>query len=88
MLKLHQTIKNFYGKRATLAFGDTDSAAYLLQTENYLDDFEQINRTSPKQVFDLRDTGRPAPNAGALGLAKDEAGEETILEFAGLQPKM
>jgi len=93
MLKLHKTIKGFYGKRATWAFTDTDSGVLLLQTENYLDDFEEINRTSCKQVFDLRDTGRVAPNAGALGLAKDEAadkrvGLKTILEFAAPAVKM
>ena len=93
MLRLHQTIKNFYGQRAVLAFTGTDSLAYLLHTEDYLADFEHINRISPKQAFDLQGTGRSAPNAGALGLAKDEAvskkvGLRTILEFAGLQPKM
>ena len=93
MEQAHQSIKKFYGNRANLAFSDTDSAAYLLQTENYLDDFEDINRISPKQVFDLKGTGRPSPNAGELGLAKDEAvdkkaGLRAILEFAGLQPKM
>jgi len=48
--------------------------------------------TAPEQVFDLRDTGRFAPNAGKLGLAKDEAGTKkglvTILELAATQPKM
>jgi len=89
MLKLHYgTFKAFYGHRATLAYTDTDSLIYRLQTANYLDDFEQINRMSPKQIFDLRGTGRPAPNAGQLGLAKDEAGKLTIAEFVGAQAKM
>jgi hypothetical protein len=94
MLKLHyNTFKGFYGDRATLVYTDTDSLIYHLKTANYLDDFEQINALSPKQVFDLRDTGRVAPNAGQLGLAKDEAGHKklglrTIAEFVGAQAKM
>ena len=92
MQKLHRTMNNFYGDRATLAFTDTDSFIYLLQTENYLDDFEEMNRTLPQQVFDLCNTGRAEANAGKLGLAKDEAGTKaglmTILEFVGNQAKM
>ena len=92
MQKLHRIVKNFYGNRATLAFTDTDSFIYLLKTHDYLDDLEEINMTSPQQVFDLRDTGRFAPNAGKLGLAKDEAagknGLVTIAEFLGSQAKM
>ena len=94
MLRLHySTFKAFYGDRAVLAYTDTDSLIYHLKTNNYLDDFEQINALSPKQVFDLRDTGRVAPNAGQLGLAKDEAGHKklglrTIAEFVGAQAKM
>jgi hypothetical protein len=94
MLQLHYgTFKAFYGARAVLAYTDTDSLIYHLKTNNYLDDFEQINALSPKQVFDLRDTGRVAPNAGQLGLAKDEAGDKklglrTIAEFVGAQAKM
>ena len=92
MLKLHRTFKNFYNQRATLCFTDTDSLIYLLKTEDYKDDFEEINKTSPVQVFDLRETGRPAPNAGKLGLAKDEAGSKkglrTLWELAATQPKM
>jgi hypothetical protein len=92
MLKLHRTFKNFYQQRATLCFTDTDSLIYLLKTEDYLDDFEEINKTSAVQVFDLRETGRNAPNAGKLGLAKDEAGSKkglmTLWELAATQPKM
>jgi hypothetical protein len=92
MLKLHRTFKNFYNQRATLCFTDTDSLIYLLKTEDYLDDFEEINKASPVQVFDLRETGRHAPNAGKLGLAKDEAGSKkglmTLWELAATQPKM
>ena len=89
MLRLHyDTFKAFYGARAVLAYTDTDSFIYRLQTTNYLDDFEHINRMAPRQIFDLRDTGRPAPNAGQLGLAKDEAGTNVIAEFVGAQAKM
>ena len=92
MLKLHRTFKNFYKQRATLCFTDTDSLIYLLKTEDYLNDFEEINKTSPVQVFDLRETGRDEANAGKLGLAKDEAGSKkglsTLWELAATQPKM
>ena len=93
MLDLHYNVfKSFYGDRAVLAFTDTDSLIYQLKTVNYLDDFEKINAQSLKQVFDLRDTGRAAPNAAMLGLAKDEAGGKdglkTICSFVGAQAKM
>ena len=89
MLRLHYTVfKPFYGSRALLGYTDTDSLIYLLQTDDFLDDFEQINRQSIRQIFDLKDTGRVAPNAGQLGLAKVESEDKTIVEMALLAPKM
>ena len=42
---------------------------------------------SPEQAFDIRESGRFAPSAGKLGLAKDEAGTKnglvSMLECVG-----
>ena len=84
----YDVLKPFYGDRVEPLYMDTDSFILKLVTPNYMDDFEAINRSSPKQVFDMKGSGRPAPNAGMLGLAKIETETKAIAEFAALGPKM
>jgi len=81
-------MKPFYGQNLLTLYSDTDSIVCLLITLNFLDDFEEMNRRSLKQIFDLKDTGRPAPNAGQLGLAKVESEDKTIVEIVALVAKM
>ena len=77
-----------YGDRATLLFTDTDSLCYLLITDDFYKDMQDIEHlfdTSnyPKTHFLYNETKKKA-----VGFFKDEMGGKPILQFVGLRPKM
>ena len=100
MLEFHYDyIKQQYpGTKSTLAFTDTDSLLYAIETNNIYDDMRQNH-----EKFDLSNYPNEHPifrnddaetvkwlkkkNQKVVGMMKDEAGGDAILEFVGLRAK-
>ena len=100
MLNFHYDfIKQQYpGSTSTLAFTDTDSLLYEIETEdvyadmrenhehfdlsNYPDNHPLFRNDSPETIKWLK-----SKNKKVVGRMKDEAGGEAILEFVGLRAK-
>ena len=100
MLNFHYDfIKEQYpGSKSKLAFTDTDSLLYAIETENVYNDlrqhhdhFDLSNYPDNHQIFanDDAQTIRwlKQKNKKVVGKMKDEAGGEPILEFVGLRAK-
>ena len=92
VLDLSKTLmKPMYGDRARLLFTDTDSLMYEIKTEDFYKDI------SP-DVHDQFDTINYSPdhpsgiptgvNKKVIGMFKDEAGGQQIIEFVGLRAKL
>ena len=86
-----QRVKMKYGDNAKLLFTGTDSLAYEIKNKNFNKD---INTDSEKR-FDTSDypTNHPSGiktglNSKGLGMFKDEAGENQIVEFVCLRAKL
>ena len=84
-------IKIKYADKAKLLFTDTDSLAYEIKTK---DIYKDINPDIEKQ-FDTSDytTNHSSEiktrlNSKVLGMFKDEAGGQQIVEFVGLRAKL
>ena len=84
-------IKTKYEDKAKLLFTDTDSLAYEITTKNFCKD---INPDIEKR-FDTSDYPTNHPfgiktglNSKVLGMFKDEAGGNQIVEFVGLRAKL
>ena len=100
MMNFHYDfIKQQYpGSASTLAFTDTDSLLYEIETEdvyadmrenhehfdlsNYPDDHRIFKNDTPETIKWLK-----SKNKKVVGKMKDEAGGEAILEFVGLRAK-
>ena len=100
MLDFHYDfVKEKYpGSKSTLAFTDTDSLLYEIETENVYTDmrehhehFDLSNYPDDHSIFhnDSPDTIRWLKNKNkkVVGKMKDEAGGDAILEFVGLRAK-
>ena len=91
MYKFHYDyIKPMYGEKAKLLFTDTDSLIYEIQTDDLYKDISP----NVSEMFDTsnypkdRPSGIPAGfNEKVIGMFKDEAGGQQIIEFAGPRPK-
>jgi hypothetical protein len=101
MMNFHYDfIKDKYpDSKSTLAFTDTDSLLYEIETENVYTDmrehhehFDLSNYPDDHSIFknDSPDTVRwlKKKNKKVVGKMKDEAGGDDILEFVGLRAKM
>ena len=84
-------IKPKYGDKAKLLFTDTDSLMYEIQTEDFYKDISG----DVKDRFDTSDypenhpSGIPTKiNKKVLGMFKDEAAGNNIIEFVGLRAKL
>ena len=84
-------IKTKYGDKAKLLFTDTDSLAYEIKTKDF---YKDINPDIEKR-FDTSDypTNHSSEmetglNSKVLGMFKDEAGWEHIVEFVVLRAKL
>ena len=100
MLNFHYDyIKETYpGSKSTLAFTDTDSLLYEIETEdvycdmrenhdlfdlsNYPDDHKIFKNDTPETIAWLK-----RKNKKVVGKMKDEASGDAILEFVGLRAK-
>ena len=87
----YDVMKAKYGNNARLLFTDTDSLMYEVETDDFYKDmvenaelfdmsnFEQSNKYYKPEFQD---------NKAVVGLMKDEAAGNPIVEFCGLRPKM
>ena len=87
----YRYIKPKYGEKAKLLFTDTDSLAYVIETEDFYRDISPDVRAK----FDTSNYPREHPsgietgvNKKVGGMFKDEAGGEQITEFVGLRAKL
>ena len=100
MLDFHYDfVKQQYpGTKSTLAFTDTDSLLYEIETENIYDDmrqhheqFDLSNYPDDHLIFrnDTPETVKwlKTKNKKIVGKMKDEAGGDAILQFVGLRAK-
>ena len=81
-------IKKMYGSSATLLFTDTDSLAYVIQTNdiyedmmNFIDLYDTSDYPNHSQLFSLK-------NKKIIGKMKDETYGNPIHAFVGLKSKM
>ena len=80
-----------YGEKAKLLFTDTDSLAYEIETKDFYKDiasditakFDTSNfpKDHPSKIY-------TTVNKKVVGMFKDEAGGEQIVEFVGLRSKL
>ena len=84
-------IKPKYGDNAKLLFTDTDSLAYLIETEDFYRDIS----SDVKSKFDTSNYPKNHPsgiltgvNKKVIGIFKDEAAGKQIAEFVGLRAKL
>ena len=87
----YDVMKAKYGNKARLLFTDTDSLMYEVETEDFyqdmvdnaeLFDMSNFELTNPYYKPEFQD------NKAVVGLMKDEAAGNPIVEFVGLRPKM
>ena len=77
-------IKKKYGSKAKLLFTDTDSLAYVIETEDFYKDIS-------KDAKDKFDTSSGIPvglNKKVIGMFKNECGGKIMQEFVGLKAKL
>ena len=90
--------RQYPGTKSTLAFTDTDSLLYEIETDNIYADmrqhheqFDLSNYPDDHQIFrnDTPDTIKwlKSKNKKVVGKMKDEAGGDAILQFVGLRAK-
>ena len=84
-------IKPKYGEKVKLLFTDTDSLAYLIETEDFYKDIAPDVR----ERFDTSNFPKNHPsgievgiNKKVINMFKDEAGGKQIAEFVGLRAKL
>ena len=100
MLDFHYDFLNQQhpGTKSTLAFTDTDSLLYKIETDDIYADMRQhhehldlSNYPNDHQIFwsDLPETVKwlKTKNKKIVGKMKDKAGGDAILEFVGLRAK-
>ena len=100
MLEFHYDVvkQQYPDNKSKLAFTDTDSLLYAIETENIYSDMRQLhdhfdlsNYPDNHAIFegDTPETIRwlKKKNKKVVGMFKDEAGGEPILEFVGLRAK-
>ena len=100
MLNFHYDFikKNYPEDKSKLAFTDTDSLLYSIETENIYEDmrrhhemFDLSNYPNDHQIFENDDPETirwlKSKNKKVVGKMKDEAGGDAILEFVGLRAK-
>jgi len=87
----YDVMKANYGNNARLLFTDTDSLMYHVETDDFyqdmvdnaeLFDMSNFELTNPYYKPEFQD------NKAVVGLMKDEAAGNPIVEFVGLRPKM
>ena len=84
-------IKRKYGNKAKLLFTDTDSFLYEIETEDFYKDIsgDVKERFDTSEYPDKHDSGIPTGiNKKVLGMFKDEAKGNNIIEFVGLRSKL
>ena len=85
----YNTIKKRYpGKQSQLLFTDTDSLAYILETEDLYEDMKE-----DEDLYDLSEFPKNHPlfcnkNKKVVGKFKDEMAGKIVYEFIGLRAKM
>ena len=87
----YEWLKPRFGKNVTLAYTDTDSLVYTIQSET--DPSAILRGDSAQSMFDTSDLPKNNPhysevNKKILGKFKDEAKGCAIAEFVGLRPKL
>ena len=84
-------IKPMYRDRAKLLFTDTNSLMYEIKTENFYKDIspDVHNQFDTSNYSPDHPSGIPTGiNKKVIGLFKDEAGGQLIIEFVGLRAKL
>ena len=84
----YNTIKGRYGNKANLLFTDTDSLAYIIETEDLYQDMQE-----DKHLYDFSDYSEghflhSDENKKVVGKMKDEMAGKIVYEFVGLRAKM
>ncbi|XP_033729514.1 uncharacterized protein LOC117318662 [Pecten maximus] len=81
-------MKKKYGSKARVAYTDTDSFIYTIETDNWYQDMIENLDLFDTSNFPKDNALYSTDNCKVLGKMKDECGGQVIEEFVGLKPKM